>query len=138
MRNWPTWTPWRCAPTAPVLKQVPVLRQVPVLGVGAHAEAGARAEAGASVGPGASVEVVVIAGEAGIGKTTQRRTRADRRAAAGDSVRVATGGQLDLALPLDALLTGLAALLQPARAGGGRGAAGGRRAAARARAGPGP
>ena len=61
---------------------------------------------------GASVEVVVIEGEAGIGKTTLLRTWADRRAAAGDTVLLATCGQLDRAMPLDALLAGLAALLR--------------------------
>jgi DNA-binding SARP family transcriptional activator/tetratricopeptide (TPR) repeat protein len=66
----------------------------------------ARAEAGASV------EVVVIEGQAGIGKTTLLRTWADRRAAAGDTVLLATCGQLDRAMPLDALLAGLAALLR--------------------------
>jgi DNA-binding SARP family transcriptional activator len=79
---------------------------------GARAEAGTGAGAGASVGPGASVEVVVIAGEAGIGKTTLLRTWADRRSAAGDTVLMATCGQLDRAMPLDGLLTGLAALLR--------------------------
>ena len=79
---------------------------------GAGAEAGTGAGAGASVGPGASVEVVVIAGEAGIGKTTLLRSWADRRAAAGDTVLMATCGQLDRAMPLDGLLTGLAALLR--------------------------
>ena len=54
----------------------------------------------------------MIEGEAGIGKTTLLRTWADRRAAAGDTVLVATCGQLDRAMPLDALLTGLAALLR--------------------------
>lgn len=67
---------------------------------------GARGEAGAGV------EVVVIEGEAGIGKTTLLRTWADRRAGAGDTVLVAACGQLDRAMPLDALLTGLAALLR--------------------------
>ena len=78
----------------------------------AHAEAGAGAAGRASVQPGASVEVVVIEGEAGIGKTTLLRTWADRRTAAGDTVLMATCGQLDRAMPLDALLTGLAALLR--------------------------
>jgi DNA-binding SARP family transcriptional activator/tetratricopeptide (TPR) repeat protein len=72
----------------------------------------ARAEVDASVEADASVEVVVIEGEAGIGKTTLLRTWAGRRAAAGDTVLVATCGQLDRAMPLDALLTGLAALLR--------------------------
>jgi hypothetical protein len=61
---------------------------------------------------GGGVEVVVIDGEAGIGKTTLLRTWAERRAAAGDTVLMATCGQLDQALPLDALLSGLAALLR--------------------------
>ena len=73
---------------------------------------GARAHRGAGAQAGASVEVVVIEGEAGIGKTTLLRTWADRRAAAGDTVLMATCGQLDRAMPLDALLTGLAALLR--------------------------
>ena len=79
---------------------------------GAGAEAGSGAQAGASAGTGASVEVVVIEGEAGIGKTTLLRTWADRRATAGDTVLVVTCGQLDRAMPLDALLAGLAALLR--------------------------
>ena len=83
----------------------------------ARAETGASAEtdttASPDTGAGAGrVEVVVIEGEAGIGKTTLLRTWADRRAAAGDTVLVATCGQLDRAMPLDALLAGLAALLR--------------------------
>ena len=58
------------------------------------------------------VEVVVIDGEAGIGKTSLLRTWAGRRAATGDTVLMAACGRLDRALPLDALLTGLAALLR--------------------------
>jgi DNA-binding SARP family transcriptional activator len=61
---------------------------------------------------GGAVEVLVIDGEAGIGKTTLLRTWADRRTAAGDTVLVATCGQLDRVLPLDALLTALGALLR--------------------------
>lgn len=61
---------------------------------------------------GGGVEVVVIDGEAGIGKTTLLRTWTDRRAAAGDTVLMATCGQLDRALPLDAVLAGLAGLLR--------------------------
>ena len=114
MRNWPIWTPWRCA------------------------RHGARAEAGASAEAEASVEVVVIEGEAGIGKTTLLRTWAGRRAAAGDTVLVATCGQLDRAMPLDGAAGRAGRAAAPARARGGRGSAGGRRAAARARAGPGP
>ena len=58
------------------------------------------------------VEVLIIDGEAGIGKTTLLRTWAARRAAAGDTVLMAACGRLDRVLPLDALLTGLAALLR--------------------------
>jgi DNA-binding SARP family transcriptional activator/tetratricopeptide (TPR) repeat protein len=61
---------------------------------------------------GGGVEVVVIDGEAGIGKTTLLRTWTGRRAAAGDTVLMATCGQLDRALPLDAVLAGLAGLLR--------------------------
>ncbi len=65
----------------------------------------ARARAGAT-------EVVVVDGEAGIGKTTLLRAWADRRTAAGDTVLMASCGPLDRSLPLDALLTALAALLR--------------------------
>ena len=59
-----------------------------------------------------AVELVVIEGEAGIGKTTLLRAWAARRAVAGDTVLAATCGPLDRSLPLDALLTALAALLR--------------------------
>ncbi len=59
-----------------------------------------------------SGEVVVIDGEAGIGKTSLLRTWAARRIAAGDTVLMASCGQLDRALPLDALLSALTALLR--------------------------
>ena len=58
------------------------------------------------------VEVAVVDGEAGIGKTTLLRAWAGRRAAAGDTVLLASCGRLDQAMPLDALLTALAALLR--------------------------
>jgi DNA-binding SARP family transcriptional activator len=58
------------------------------------------------------VEVAVVDGEAGIGKTTLLRAWAGRRAAAGDTVLLAPCGRLDQAMPLDALLTALAALLR--------------------------
>ena len=58
-----------------------------------------------------SVEVVVVDGEAGIGKTTLLRAWAARRAAAGDTVLSAACGPLDRALPLDAVGTALAARL---------------------------
>jgi DNA-binding SARP family transcriptional activator len=61
---------------------------------------------------GGSVEVVVVDGEAGIGKTTLLRAWAGRRAAAGDTVLSAVCGPLDRALPLDAVGTALAARLR--------------------------
>jgi tetratricopeptide (TPR) repeat protein len=57
-------------------------------------------------------EVVVVDGEAGIGKTALLRAFAGRRAAAGDTVLTASCGRLDQAMPLDALLGALAALLR--------------------------
>ena len=57
-------------------------------------------------------EIVVVDGEAGIGKTALLRAWADQRAAAGDIVLLASCGQLDQAMPLDALLSALAALLR--------------------------
>ena len=57
-------------------------------------------------------EVVVVDGEAGIGKTSLLRSWAGRRVAAGDTVLIASCGQLDRALPLDALLGALTALLR--------------------------
>ena len=69
-------------------------------------------EAIATRARGGSAEVVVVDGEAGIGKTTLLRAWADRRAAAGDTVLMASCGPLDRSLPLDALLTALAALLR--------------------------
>ena len=59
-----------------------------------------------------SAEVVVVDGEAGIGKTALLRAWAAQRAAAGDTLLLASCGQLDRAMPLDALLTALAALLR--------------------------
>jgi tetratricopeptide (TPR) repeat protein len=61
---------------------------------------------------GGSVEIVAVDGEAGIGKTSLSRAWADRRAVAGDTVLMASCGRLDRAMPLDALLTALAALLR--------------------------
>jgi tetratricopeptide (TPR) repeat protein len=69
-------------------------------------------EAIATRARGGSAEVVVVDGEAGIGKTTLLRAWADRRAAAGDTVLVASCGPLDRSLPLDALLAALGALLR--------------------------
>jgi tetratricopeptide (TPR) repeat protein len=59
-----------------------------------------------------SVEVVVVDGEAGIGKTALLRTWAARRAAAGDTVLMASCGELDRSMPLDALLSALSAQLR--------------------------
>jgi DNA-binding SARP family transcriptional activator len=59
-----------------------------------------------------ATEVVVVDGEAGIGKTALLRAWASRRAAAGDIVLMASCGQLDQAMPLDALLAALAARLR--------------------------
>jgi tetratricopeptide (TPR) repeat protein len=59
-----------------------------------------------------ATEVVVVDGEAGIGKTALLRTWADQRAAAGDIVLLASCGQLDRTMPLDAVLRALSALLR--------------------------
>jgi len=59
-----------------------------------------------------TVEVMVIDGEAGIGKTSLLRSWVARRTAAGDTVLMASCGQLDRTMPLDALLTALGALLR--------------------------
>jgi hypothetical protein len=60
----------------------------------------------------ATTELVVVDGEAGIGKTALLRAWAARRAAAGEQVLLASCGQLDRAMPLDALLAALSALLR--------------------------
>ncbi len=69
-------------------------------------------EAIATRARGGSTEVVVVDGEAGIGKTTLLRAWADRRVATGDTVLMASCGPLDRSLPLDALLTAFAARLR--------------------------
>ena len=69
-------------------------------------------DAAAQRGRGGAAEVIVVDGEAGIGKTTLLRAWAARRAAAGDIVLLAPCGPLDRAMPLDALLTALAGLLR--------------------------
>ena len=66
-------------------------------------------------------QVVVIDGEPGIGKTSLLRTWARLRADAGETVLVASCGQLDRSMPLDALLTALAGMIS--RAGEERAAA---------------
>jgi DNA-binding SARP family transcriptional activator/tetratricopeptide (TPR) repeat protein len=63
-------------------------------------------------GRGGAAELVVIVGEAGIGKTTLLRAWAGRRVGAGDTVLIATCGPLDRSLPLDALFSALGALLR--------------------------
>ena len=64
----------------------------------------------------AGTAVVVVDGEPGIGKTALLRAWAAQRTAAGDTVLLASCGQLDRSMPLDALLTALAGALrrQPA------------------------
>jgi DNA-binding SARP family transcriptional activator len=57
-------------------------------------------------------ELVVVDGEAGIGKTALLRAWADQRAAVGDTVLLASCGQLDRAMPLDAVLAALSAFLR--------------------------
>ncbi len=69
-------------------------------------------EAVAARARGGSAEVIVVEGEAGIGKTTLLRAWADRRTAAGDTVLRAWCGPLDRSLPLDAVLAALAGLLR--------------------------
>ena len=66
----------------------------------------------ASRARGGALEVAVVDGEAGIGKTTLLRAFADRRTAAGDTVLRASCGPLDRSLTLDALLTALAGWLR--------------------------
>ena len=61
---------------------------------------------------GGAAEVVLIDGEAGIGKTTLLRAWTGRRAAGGDTVMAATCGQLDQSMPLDALLRALGGQLR--------------------------
>jgi DNA-binding SARP family transcriptional activator len=83
---------------------------------GAHAaeaaQAAQTAEAAQTAQAAQAAEIVVVDGEAGIGKTTLLRAWADRRSAAGDTVLLASCGPLDRSLPLDALLTALAATLR--------------------------
>jgi len=69
-------------------------------------------ETGAARARGGSAEVVVVDGEAGIGKTMVLRAFSGRREAAGDTVVMASCGPLDRSLPLDALLAALARRLR--------------------------
>jgi DNA-binding SARP family transcriptional activator len=69
---------------------------------------------------GGQVEVAVVDGDAGIGKTALLRAWAGRREAAGDTVLMASCGPLDRGMPLDALFRALHGLLRrlgPERAG---------------------
>jgi DNA-binding SARP family transcriptional activator len=61
---------------------------------------------------GGATEVIVVDGEAGIGKTSLLRAWASRYGAAGHTVLVATCGQLDRSMPLDAVLSALASLMR--------------------------
>jgi DNA-binding SARP family transcriptional activator/tetratricopeptide (TPR) repeat protein len=61
-----------------------------------------------------SLEIVVVAGEAGIGKTSLLRAWAARRAAIGEIVLNATCGPLDRAVPLDALMVAIGTHLHAA------------------------
>jgi DNA-binding SARP family transcriptional activator len=62
--------------------------------------------------PRAGTEIIVVDGEPGIGKTALLRAWSARRSSAGGTVLVASCGQLDAAMPLDALLGALAGLLR--------------------------
>ena len=77
----------------------------PLFGRGAELSA---LDAAADLAGLGSTRVVIVEGEAGIGKTSLLRTFAARRAAAGDLVVPATCGPLDQAVPLDAVLVALA------------------------------
>jgi DNA-binding SARP family transcriptional activator len=57
-------------------------------------------------------QVILIDGEAGIGKTSLLRAWARQRAAAGETVLIASCGKLDRSMPLDAVLTALAGLIR--------------------------
>jgi DNA-binding SARP family transcriptional activator len=68
--------------------------------------------------PDGGAQVILIDGEAGIGKTSLLRAWARQRAAAGETILIASCGKLDRSMPLDAVLTALAGLIR------GKGAAG--------------
>jgi DNA-binding SARP family transcriptional activator/tetratricopeptide (TPR) repeat protein len=61
---------------------------------------------------GRTAQIVQVDGTAGIGKTALLRAWAARRMRDGDTVLVASCGQLDRAMPLDAVLRALAATLR--------------------------
>ena len=64
-----------------------------------------RLDAAATRAKDGRVQLVVVEGEAGIGKTSLLRAWAAARAAAGDAVLFGTCGTLDRSAPLDALIT---------------------------------
>jgi len=63
-----------------------------------------------------SLEIAVVTGEAGIGKTSLLRAWSARRAAIGEVVLSATCGPLDRAVPLDALMVAIGTHLHAAGA----------------------
>ncbi len=63
-------------------------------------------------------QVILVDGEAGIGKTSLLRAWARQRAAAGETVLIASCGKLDQSMPLDAVLTALAGLIRRTGAAG--------------------
>ncbi len=73
-----------------------------------------RLDAAAGVATTGAVQIVLVRGEAGIGKTTLVRTWAGRRAQRGDDVLLGTCGALDRAAPLDALTVAIAEHLRDA------------------------
>ncbi|HEX9066311.1 MAG TPA: AAA family ATPase [Streptosporangiaceae bacterium] len=99
------------APAASPAPGGPTLPGLPGI-VGRDAELQALADVADQAGDRRATEIVLVQGEAGIGKTTLLRAFAGQRAAAGDTVLTATCGQLDRSMPLDALLTALTGLLR--------------------------
>ena len=97
---------------APAGRAGPGLARQAAPGLVGRADELACLEAVAARARGGAAEVVVVDGEAGIGKTTLLRAWAGVRTAAGDTVLVASCGPLDRSMPLDALLTALAGLLR--------------------------
>jgi DNA-binding SARP family transcriptional activator/tetratricopeptide (TPR) repeat protein len=69
-------------------------------------------DASAARARGGRTEVIVVDGEPGIGKTSLLRAWAGHRVAAGETVLIASCGQLDRSMPLDAVLSALAGLLR--------------------------
>jgi DNA-binding SARP family transcriptional activator len=71
-------------------------------------------DASAARARGGTPEVIVVDGEPGIGKTSLLRAWASQRTAAGDTVLIASCGQLDRSMPLDAVLSALAGFMRRA------------------------